>query len=503
MVELYATVQHWARQLAYNDSFYAVWAYSQYLQRDDFQFPNDIEVAQQFLAATPPQALVAEWTLEQIAREVVQYGSELSHGGRTLREWATLAQIANALRDLEGEIYKRLVGPKKLHLEMMRISHRQFIWQQGSLNWHWIIRYYKLYNTPTIDIVSQQATGLTIDHIYLIGMTFIGIFFGQPFVTRPIKVELPGVAQEHIERFLRFTSLDLVGLGAKLRAEHALDEGFSYRYSSLREFPLIRFSNVGLNQIACPIPTLLFWRITMGLYYVLKDESGFSTAFGRSFQDYIGQVLEHRLGHQGMQLIGEAEYHIGKDRKDTVDWIVQGDDAALFVECKTKRLTWGSKADLADLSALDRDIRQLAGAVIQVYRTIKDYRENHYPQLRFSRGRQIYPVIVTLEDWFFFGRELPVRLDAVVNEIMARSDLPNDWLKEMPYSIMSAHEFETAMGALGMIGIRPFISGKVLDPQFRHWTYGAYCTDQYPDEVRSLPPLFDDEYEAMFAGLVP
>ena len=245
---------------------------------------------------------------------------------------------------------------------MMRISHRQFIWQQGRLNGQWIIRYYKLYNTPTIDKISQQATGLSIDHIYLIGMTFLGIFFEQPFVTRPTKVELPGVDEEHVERFLRFSSLDLVGLGAKLRAENALDEGFAYRYSSLREFPLIRFSNVGLNQIACPIPTLLFWRITMGLYYALKDEDGFSTAFGRSFQDYVGQVLNHRVGHQGIQLIGEAEYHVGKDRKDTADWIVrQGDDAALFVECKTKRLTWASKADLAHLSALDRDIHSSPG----------------------------------------------------------------------------------------------------------------------------------------------
>ena len=399
MVALYATVQHWARSLAYGDSFYVVWAYSQYLHLrmdDEFQIPNDIEVAPQFLAASPPQGLLAEWTLEQIAREVIQYGSDISHGGRSLRQWATLAQIANALRDLEGEIYKRLVGPKKLLLEMMRISHRQFIWQQGNLNWHWIIRYYKLYNTPTIDKISQQGTGLTIDHIFLIGMTFLGTLFERPFITQPIKVELPGVAQEHVERFLRFTSLDMVGLGVKLRAEHALDEGFAYRYSSLREFPLIRFSNVGLNQIACPIPTLLFWRITMGLYYALKDEDGFSDAFGRSFQDYVGQVLDHRVGHQGMRVIGEAEYHTGKHRKDTVDWIVQqGDDAGLFIECKTKRLTWASKADLADLSALDRDIRQLAGAVIQVYRTIKDYRENHYPQLRFLRGRRIYPVIVS------------------------------------------------------------------------------------------------------------
>ena len=68
MVQLYTTVQKLARQLAYRDSFYVIWAYSQYLQTKDFHIPSDIEVAPQFLAAVPPQALIAEWTLEQIFR---------------------------------------------------------------------------------------------------------------------------------------------------------------------------------------------------------------------------------------------------------------------------------------------------------------------------------------------------------------------------------------------------------------------------------------------------
>jgi hypothetical protein len=32
----------------------------------------------------------------------------------------------------------------------MRIMHRQFVWQQQRFNWTWIIRYYKLFNTPAL-----------------------------------------------------------------------------------------------------------------------------------------------------------------------------------------------------------------------------------------------------------------------------------------------------------------------------------------------------------------
>jgi hypothetical protein len=68
--------------------------------------------------------------------------------------------IANALRDLEGEIYRQLIGGERIHLELMRIAHKQFVWQQNRLNWRPIIRYYKLFNTP--EIVAERATGLTV-----------------------------------------------------------------------------------------------------------------------------------------------------------------------------------------------------------------------------------------------------------------------------------------------------------------------------------------------------
>ena len=502
LVRLYARVKGLTQQLAYRDSFYVIWAYSQYLQISDFEIPSDIEVAPRFLATAPPQALLAEWTLEQIAGEVIQCAGETPQDGRSLRQWATLALIANTLRDIEGELYARLVGGRNIHLELMRISHRQFIWQQHSL-WRSIIRYYKLFNTPEINAQSEQATRLTIDQIYLIGMSYLGIFFGQPFAVYKIKVEIPGVTQTHVDHFLRVVSLSLPGLRNRLRAEHSLDEGFAYRYSSLREFPLVRISQGDVAEIACPIPTLLFWRITTGLYYSLKDEKGFSTAFGHSFENYVGEVLRSRMTKDTMRVLGEAEYLVGKDRKDTVDWIVQqGETDALFIECKTKRLTWASKSTIADLTALEQDIRKLAGAVVQVYRTIKDYREDRYPQLPFSVGRRIYPLIVTLEDWYFFGHTLPVRLDASVREIMARAALPVDWLVEMPYSIMSVDEFETTTGVIHTIGIHPFISGKVLDPERRLWAYGAYCNDRYPKKVNDLPKLFEEQYEAMFANLV-
>lgn len=131
----------------------------------------------------------------------------------------------------------------------------------------------------------------------------------------------------------------------------------------------------------------VFWRFTSGLYYSLRDQQGFSYDFGQSFQDYVGTVLSARILNEQMKVHPEAEFHLGKSRKDTTDWIVQeGDESALFIECKTKRLTWASKSGLADLGALQQDIQKLAGAVVQLYRTIADYRLGLYPSLRTNQN---------------------------------------------------------------------------------------------------------------------
>ena len=112
--ELYRTVKTLTRQLGLRESLHVIWAYSQCLQVTEFEIPEDIEVANQFLAAHPPQAMLAEWTLEQMTREVVRYADEEPGQGGSLRQWATLARIADTLRDLEAEIHARLVGEERI-----------------------------------------------------------------------------------------------------------------------------------------------------------------------------------------------------------------------------------------------------------------------------------------------------------------------------------------------------------------------------------------------------
>ncbi|WP_323715875.1 hypothetical protein [Paracoccus aminovorans] len=500
--EQYRKVKAVVRQLGCRDSLYAIWAYSQWLQVDGFQFPDDIQVHRSLIDAQIPQAILSEFTLEQIAREAIRHSDIIPRRGRTLRQWDTLANIVNGIRELEGEIYAEFQIGKRIHLELMRIAHRQFVWQQFRFHQVPAIRYYKLFNTPLIDSYAQAATGLSLKEIYTIGMCYLGHFLESPRVTRILDVRIPGLTQGHFERFLAFTSLPRNVLAEHLRAEHSLDEGFGYRYSSLREFPMVGLSHLGRDELACPIPTLLFWRITTGLYYSLKDIDGFFTEFGSSFQRYVGEVLGARITSVERKILPEEEYSIGKNRKHTVDWIVQqGGDAALFIECKTKRMTWASKAEIADLDALNKDLDALAAAVVQVYKTIVDYRAGSYPQLPFARGRQVFPMVVTLEDWYFFGSEMPARLDALVRTRMAAAELSDAWLDEMPYSILSVHELERATRYFNEVDLTTLVLGRARNKEYSRWGFASYCSEVHGKNRSALPQLFEEEHNALFANL--
>lgn len=500
--ENYHRVRAAVRELGCRDSLSVIWAYCQYLQVNDFEMPGDIEVHREFLGAELPQALLAEFTLEQLAREVIRHADIEPRRGRTLRRWDTLAGIVKDLRDVEREIYAAFNVGNHIWHELRRISHQQFVWQQLRLHWRPLIRYYKIFNTPVIGTHTEAVSGLTLDEIYILGICYLGHFLEDSRAIRILDVQIPGLTKDHVDRFLAFTSLSRNDLASRLRAEHKLDEGFSYRYSSLREFPLVRISYQGREEVHCPVPTLLFWRFTSGLYYTLKDAPGFFEELGRSFQRYVGEVLQQRITSAGRAVLAEEEYHVGRDRKHTVDWIVQqGDEAALFIECKIKRLTWASKAALADLTALQADLDTLAAAVVQVYKTIADYRAGHYPNLLFVEARQVFPMVVTLEDWYFFGREMPALLEASVKAKMVQVGLPEAWLGEMPYAILSVHELERVARYFNEIDLPMLVLGRTQDPEYSHWGFSAYCAERYGKDRPALPPLFRQEYDAMFGGL--
>lgn len=272
------------------DALRVLWAYINYMQMRRFELPSDIEVGAQFLNAPVPDVVIPPWQLELIAKEVLIHSGARSARGKTLREWRSLAKLMNELRELEDKLYA-LQGPgKNIMLELNRIAHRQFIWQAHPVKSTALMRYLKIFDTPQINEICRSQTGMSVQTIYLCGMCFLGHFFSSPAVALPINSEIKQLNDEDITKFVSFCSRPLNELREILKSEQVFDDRFAYAFNSLRGFPLIQMPWEGNEAIVCPILTLLFWKITGGLYYSLcKDKQ-----FGDAFEGLLGWKSEGR-----------------------------------------------------------------------------------------------------------------------------------------------------------------------------------------------------------------
>jgi hypothetical protein len=496
----YKPVRNRIAKLARDDALAVIWAYCQYLQVDDFRFPQEIQVEGKFFKLDVPQKWISEWELELLSKEVILNGGLVPSKGRTLRSWGTLSEIINAIKDLESRIYRFFGSKESVLIELVRIAHRQFIWQANPPNSVSIIRYYKIFNRPGIDQICVERLGLTVWQIYMCGVAVMGLFLTRPALNVTFKSDIKVLPPEIVEKFLSFTSMNISDLRTKLKAEQMYDANFAYAYSSLRAYPLVKMFYQGGNAFVCPIMTLLYWRFTSGLYYELISDNRFANEFGEGFQNYVGDVISSACVKPEIERIAESTYKIGQQEKRTVDWIVSDGTSALFLECKSKRLSWSAKSSLRDLTALESDIDILAMAVVQTYKTLADYENIHYPNFPAKEGRGIYLGVVTPENWRMFGPVMLNKLnDSVITKLKA-AGFPDDLTEERPYSIWAIEELEAGLQIINSVGIAEFMDGKLKDAEMRQWDWHGYMTNSFSNYF-PLKKLFDKEYDEIFSDL--
>ena len=187
-----------------------------------------------------------------------------------------------------------------------------------------------IYGYPPLREIIRSAIGLSSEELFLFGMALLGNFTETFALFYPPSIQIPGLSSEGLDRFLSHFSRGLSDLKMLLQDEHQMNDKFAYAYHSLRAYPLIRMKYQARDCLLCPIPTLLFWRFTNGVYYEIFSQPGFENAFGEAFQWYVGQVIEKGTMRERTRLYSECEYRVGKELKRTVDWVVDQAGAALL-----------------------------------------------------------------------------------------------------------------------------------------------------------------------------
>jgi hypothetical protein len=290
----YKPIRNKIALLAVDDSLSVIWAYCQYLQLDEFNFPNEIEVLDTFLRDDFPQRFISEWDLELLAKEVILNGNVSASKGRTLRKWNTLSEIVNAIKGLENRIYGHFGSSGSVLVEMIRIAHRQFIWQANRPNSTTIIRYFKIFNRPGIDEICQDRIGLNVWQTYMCGIATMGFFLDRPAIAIPFRNEIKALSINDFDKFFAYGSKPIADLKSTLKAEQRYNADFAYVYNSLRTHPLIRMTYQGAESYVCPLMTLLFWKFTGGLYYELIGVPSLQMSLARDYKATSGRSSKQR-----------------------------------------------------------------------------------------------------------------------------------------------------------------------------------------------------------------
>ncbi len=497
--DAYKPLRNTLRQVSLVESLGVVRAYLQYLQFHQ-PLPNDIEVIPQFLKArSRPERMVFEWELDTIAREIVINSPEsdsLVFLG-DLRRWDHFSSTVNKLKDLENAI-GGLCPPSSVLLEINRIAHRQFPWQMLP-NAIWIGRYYKIFSHPQLDMMVQREVGITTKELYTFGLALTGFYLNTFALDYPPRIEIESISPEKFDLFLKHFSIGLLDLRKVMIEKQQINENYAYTFNPLRQYPLIRMRVRGTERLVAPIPTFLFWRFTSGIYYEICNDADFATPFGESFQNYVGDVISAATRkNPSFVIYPEQEYYVGKDRKNTADWIVENKDSELLIEVKGKRLRLDAKIELLSHTVLTQEIRKMAEFIGQLYATIRDYRNRLYPRHKYNPNKNIFPLIITLENWYLFGPPIEKELHQAVEVEFAKRGLDKNWLDEMPYSICCIEEFEGMIQIMATKGISSFMSKKMNDPEKRLWPFASFMTNEFPDDWGKVKDLFPEVIDEIY-----
>lgn len=497
--KLYKTFRNSIKKYPLEDSLGVVRAYSQYLAYD-IPIPSDMTV---FPGANDFAQGVHQWELEIIARECIAHSPLTASMGLTMRDHTNFLEVLNKLRRLEDQISGLVTSTENVLVELHRIGHRQFQWQTGIPTNRLNLRYYKIFSHPLVEPFVQEKIGLDVKTIYTLGLGLTGTYIKWFALHYPPDFNFSkkhNANQENLDKFLGHFSLDVDTLRSNISSElrENMNERYAYFFDSFKSYPLIRMNANGKDSLVAPIPTMLIWRFTQGIYYEVYDMEGFGDAFGQSQEAYIGEVLKDIL--KSPFLILPAEPTANDRGVPSSDWFVEDESSVMYIESKTKRLALGAKISLSDTTQLETQLKILAEAVRQVYQCIDAAQKGSLQGDAYANfgTKKPFPIVVTLESWYIFGQTWE-RLNEFAKVEMEKYNLPTEWLDLYPFTVCDVSEFENLMRTIHVTqSMQEVFKEKYEDPELRRYELYTYLYNRHPEELKTGPELFEGEFEALF-----
>lgn len=504
----YRTFRNNLRQLIISESLGVVRAFS---QKNNFgaKLPSDLKgVPVEFIVGRDQvKGRIFDWHLEVLAREMLIHSPTVGISRKDLRNWNHLAKVVNQIQHLEETAIKEKDESFDVVFELLKLAHRQFPWQSRP-DHQFLFRYFRIFNHFKVRPLFVEKIGIDPKTTYLIGLTLTGHFMEMFGLHNPPEFNFSkdlNIKESTFNSFIKTMSKPIDELRELLKEDVNREMGINFFYydHSLRRYPLILMDHQGRETFIAPIPTLLFWRFTDGIYYDLVGNGQFDKAFGDSYEEYVGDVTKKVLKAKDFSILPkEPESEItgsARNRRPSPDWFIVNNKCAIFVECKAKRLPVVSRLSLSPDERFQEQIGKLADSVVQIYRSLNAFTTKQYqsPQFDFESTKAIFPLVVTLHSWHLFG-PIYSKLEETVKDKLSNLGLEELYIK-YPFTICSIEEYEDLLYVLKKYGICKALEEKVdRSKEYYHWEMQPYLHDKFSDVLKVNEFPFSDEFDKEF-----
>ncbi|MBX6966132.1 hypothetical protein [Alcaligenes faecalis] len=419
------------------------------------------------------------WELELVAREIILNG-DLLPMALASRKAFTPWKAVELLRELTMKISKEHVNSYDDALTAVApLIHQQMPWSDDTFSR--IARYGQIYRHEPLAKIIQSDLKMPLSAWLKLGLTVFSYLDIDSSAPRSIFFHVPGLDRQTVDHFFALTARSIEDLRLQTKAQQVYDQQWAYTFNPLRKSP-INFFMATPERIFLPVPQLLIWRVTDGIYYDLIETAGkpFAKAFGDACEIYVGNVLKVALSGLEVEIHGERRYDSSKGEKAGADWLVSDHSGHVFLECKAKRLTLPAKmAGFGE--SMDRDLNVLAGYIVQNYKNIRDAMQGYVSGFNHA-GLPVFSAIVTLEDWGLHTVQLKERLHTLVELALQDAGLPACMTVDHPYKVLSFFQLERHAQDIAKVGIANVFSPNAV------YSNAAYRGCLFPETLAELMP---------------
>lgn len=317
-------------------------------------------------------------------------------------EFNTVATLANLYKSAEEAESEVLITDANIIAEMQRYAHKQFFWQREIFQSERMYRYYYVYGQGKCADFFKEKYGLSIEEF---AVTCVALYSQAQKFGWQVRPNLKGIDKlrpEIIDLTLSMVSKELQNMRkeTKSRIDEVADKSQSkltYLPSTLRHFPIISSANHN-NQIIAPLPQLIIFRATSGLYYDLAcgPQTLLEEASDR-FERYGKKLIEARCPR--FHVLREQEFGPRKARLKTPDLLVRDEGKIKVVcECKATKLTFIAQFSDNQYAEAPKAFDQIAKGMSQLWKFFSRARRGLYTAEKVAPDA--HGVILTMDSWF-------------------------------------------------------------------------------------------------------